>query len=105
MTDIKSLQQKINALKLQRNRELKKQSFKENNLRKSRTRTLIQLGGLVQKSGIADHFNVAMGDDLQGDIEGLEKAELVLGFLIDSIQNASEHDSENYRNLGKAFLR
>ncbi len=105
MTDIKSLQQKINALKLQRNRELKKQQFKENNFRKSRTRTLIQLGGLMQKSGLAEHCNIELGDDLQGDIEGLEKAELILGFLIDALQNASENDSESYKSLGKAFLR
>lgn len=105
MNDIESLRQKINALKLKQNRELKKQSFKENNRRKARTRTLIQLGGLVQKSGLTEHFNITMGDDLQGDIEGLDKAELMLGFLIEALQNGASKNVENYRSTGKAFLR
>lgn len=105
MHELDALQQKINALKMRRNRELKKQSFQENNLRKSRTRTLIQLGGLVQKAGLAEHFEVEMGDDLQGNTEGRDKAELILGFLIEALQNNSGKDIENYRNMGKAFLR
>jgi hypothetical protein len=36
-------------------------------LRKKRTRTLIQLGGLVQKSGLLEPLQLKIGDDLQGD--------------------------------------
>ena len=37
--------------------------------RKSRTRTLIQLGGLVEKSGIMELFDIKPGDDLQKNID------------------------------------
>ena len=39
------------------------------NLRRTRTRTLIQLGGLVEKSGILDRFGIYVGSDLQKDEE------------------------------------
>lgn len=35
--------------------------------RKARTRTLIQLGGLLEKAGLMTEFNLSPGDDLQAN--------------------------------------
>lgn len=61
--------------------------------RKLRTRTLIQLGGLIQKSGVMDAFHITPGDDLQ-DYENLEKASQLLGFLHEVFEKHSYNDME-----------
>ncbi|MBY0501362.1 MAG: conjugal transfer protein TraD [Alphaproteobacteria bacterium] len=55
--------------------------------RKAETRTKIQLGGLLLKSGLAEVFSITPGVDLQLDEEGREKATILLGALIDMRQN------------------
>ncbi|MBY0291793.1 MAG: conjugal transfer protein TraD [Alphaproteobacteria bacterium] len=55
--------------------------------RKAETRTKIQLGGLVIKSGLTNVFSIAAGADLQLDSEAREKATLLLGALIETSQN------------------
>lgn len=67
--------------------------------RKSRTRTLIQLGGLVEKASLLPFFNIETGDELQSDLEGLEKASAFLGFLI----CAREEFLKNETSLRKEF--
>ena len=47
--------------------------------RKARTRTLIQLGGLVEKSGLLEPLNITLGDDLQKDYEHLENTAILTG--------------------------
>ena len=49
--------------------------------RKARTRTLIQLGGLVEKSGLLEPLNITLGDDLQKDYEHLESIAILMGAL------------------------
>lgn len=49
--------------------------------RKARTRTLIQLGGLVEKSGLLAPLNISLGDDLQKDHEHLESTAILTGAL------------------------
>jgi hypothetical protein len=52
-------------------------------LRKARTRTLIQLGGLVEKAGLLETFEISLGLDLQKDPEIKEQvAALFKEFLI-----------------------
>ena len=51
--------------------------------RKARTRTLIQLGGLVEKSGILEPLNISLGDDLQKDYEHLESTAILTGALLE----------------------
>jgi hypothetical protein len=51
--------------------------------RKARTRTLIQLGGLVDKSGLLESLNITLGDDLQKDYEHLESSAILTGALSD----------------------
>ncbi|MBX9805238.1 MAG: conjugal transfer protein TraD [Alphaproteobacteria bacterium] len=47
--------------------------------RKARTRTLIQLGGLVDKSGLLEPLNITLGDDLQKDYGHLESTAILTG--------------------------
>jgi hypothetical protein len=49
--------------------------------RRERTRTLIQLGGLVQKSGLLEIFNLSLGQDLQKDVQQKEAALHLMGAL------------------------
>ncbi len=50
--------------------------------RKARTRTLIQIGGLVEKAGLLPFFRIELGEDLQMDLQGLEKASTLMGLFI-----------------------
>lgn len=61
--------------------------------RKARTRQLIQIGGLFQKSGLFETFNIAPDDDLQ-DYENREKSAQLLGFLITGFEK-NEFDETN----------
>lgn len=77
-----------------------------NSERQSRTRLLIQIGGLVQKAGIMEAFNINVGDDLQ-DFESLNKAARLLGFLCHSLEKFDQSEasiSELERN-GERLLR
>ncbi|MBP6985978.1 MAG: conjugal transfer protein TraD [Alphaproteobacteria bacterium] len=74
--------------------------------RQSRTRLLIQIGGLVQKAKILEAFNINVGDDLQ-DYESLNKAARLLGFLCNSLEQLDESEAslaELERN-GERLLR
>ena len=53
-------------------------------MRKARTRTLIQLGGLIEKSGLMEFFNLEPGDDLQKDLEKKENVFALLGSLLET---------------------
>lgn len=101
----KRLEQKINRLKMQKSRLQKTQKNKENNHRKARTRTLIQAGGLLQKSGLLETFNITPGDDLQGSQDGLDKAAQLLGFLLNAQNKINVKRAKEFESLGKAFLK
>jgi len=53
------------------------------NSRASRTRTLIQLGGLLDKAGLTAAFDIALGDDLQRDDYTFDPAATLLGALLE----------------------
>jgi hypothetical protein len=77
-----------------------------NSERQNRTRLLIQIGGLVQKSGIMDAFQIQVGDDLQ-DYESLHKAASLLGFLRHSLEqfDASKAGMSEHIRTGERLLR
>ena len=58
--------------------------------RKARTRSLIQLGGLIEKASLLETFGVKLGTDLQRDLDmklpvaGLFKALVVLNEMATS---------------------
>lgn len=57
--------------------------------RQSRTRTLIQIGGLVQKSGLLKAFEIELGMDLQSS-EMRDHAFQLLKFLESSLKRGSK---------------
>jgi hypothetical protein len=52
-----------------------------NSDRRARTRTLIQMGGLLNMIGLPQLCGIADGDDLQQDLESQDKAAILLGML------------------------
>ena len=69
---------------MQHNHTKQKLNRYNDSFRKARTRTMIQLGGLVDKAGLTSMFEIEPGDDLQSDIHELDKAAALLGFLADA---------------------
>jgi len=64
-----------------------KAGFARNGFRKARTRTLIQLGGLVEKSGLFEEIGLIPGSDIQKDSEMQPLALSLLGALIEIKQD------------------
>ena len=74
--------------------------------RKSRTRQLITLGGLLQKSGLVDAFLIESEDDLQS-YENRDKAAKLLGFLYTCFEENTfdEENVERWRTVGERLLK
>ena len=66
--------------------------------RKARTRTLIQMGGLINMIGLAELCGVHEGEDLQLDIGAMDKAATLLGILMTAQENLPTHLSFSERN-------
>lgn len=75
-------------------------------LRKKRTRTLIQLGGLVQKSGLLEPLQLKIGDDLQGDELCFDGAATLMGAFSDLARTIQEDETQTmlWRENGKGIL-
>jgi len=76
--------------------------------RKARTRTLIQLGGLVEKSELLGTLGLKVGDDLQRDATCLEGAAVLMGGLSELNIMLRSNDSHSQKILwserGKKLL-
>lgn len=73
---------KINRLKAQKASLETKIKDKKKTERMSRTRTLIQLGGLLSLTPIPQRFDLQLGDDLQLDLDKKDQSLMLLGLLI-----------------------
>jgi hypothetical protein len=74
--------------------------------RKARTRTLIQLGGLLDKAGITAKFNIILGEDLQSNVMQMDKASIVFGFLMEALNTIDDTTQTRikWKNIGtKSF--
>jgi hypothetical protein len=81
MTNVISINQKIERLKDARKR-LEKRIFDATNTdRKARTRTLIQLGGLLNITNLLELTNINLGEDLESEQINQDKAATLLGLL------------------------
>ncbi len=102
---IKTLQNKIHKIDQQINRlEMQQYQLKQNH-KAARTRTLIQLGGLLVKSGIVKKLGLEIGADLQRDTEQKNKAYTLLGMLVNQlIVPEILHEIQELQELGKQFL-
>jgi|GEM_PF-1653883 len=83
-------------LERKKQQELNQLSALSSSVRKQETRTKIQLGGLLLKSGLADCFDIFPGDDLQLDPEKHEYAMTLLGALIE-LKKDAEKDPDIYQ--------
>lgn len=72
------------------------------NQRAARTRTLIQLGGLVVKSGIVEKLGIEIGADLQQEENQKRKAYVLLGMFINQLTVPQK--PEELEQLGKQYL-
>jgi hypothetical protein len=74
--------------------------------RKRTTRMKIQIGGLVQKSGLMEAFLIEPGDDLQ-EYKNLEKASRLLGFLNACLEKNrfDEANLKSWQLLGERLLK
>jgi hypothetical protein len=75
------IQVKINRLQSQKAVFENKLKIKNNSLRKARTRTLIQMGGLINMLNLPSICGIDEGDDLQLNFETSDKAAVLLGML------------------------
>ncbi|HBN23313.1 MAG TPA: hypothetical protein DD412_08775 [Holosporales bacterium] len=76
-------------------------------LRRARTRTLIQLRGLFEKSGLMETFDVQAGDNLQENLEKKENIFAILGGLIElkEMMGSQEFHIDLLTNKGAEFFR
>ncbi|MBL8676219.1 MAG: hypothetical protein JNJ47_02165 [Alphaproteobacteria bacterium] len=75
-------------------------------LRRARVRSMIQLAGLLEKSGILETFQITLGLDLQKD-ETMKNniAALFKGFLVlNEIANSEDTNIPLWANQGLAIL-
>eukprot|EP01099_Mayorella_cantabrigiensis_P002257 TRINITY_DN19_c0_g1_i3.p1 TRINITY_DN19_c0_g1~~TRINITY_DN19_c0_g1_i3.p1 ORF type:complete len:128 (-),score=11.89 TRINITY_DN19_c0_g1_i3:242-625(-) len=87
-------------------RSLYKTGMSAVNLRKSRTRTLIQLGGLVEKTNLLEPLGLTLGDDLQKDETLFDQVAILAGALSD-IYPLLKNDREQkilWKEKGKKLL-
>ena len=98
------IQIRINRLQAARAGLAQKQKRILSTERKARTRTLIQLGGLVNMIGLSELCGITEGDDLQFDIESMNRSAVLLG-LLTTLQEQipptlSDEEIELYKNKG-----
>jgi hypothetical protein len=76
------------------------------NLRKSRTRTLIQAGGLVEKAGLLALLNIHLGDDLQKNELHFDAVATLMGAFCDLSQTLQGDNAQKllWRERGKKAL-
>ena len=77
--------------------------------RRARTRTLIQVGGLVSLSGLLSICHIEEGEDLQADIESRDKAATLLGIFLEAVEKIPNppqaHQVECWREAGIRALK
>lgn len=105
MQQIKKIDQQLNRLKLKKNLLKIKQDSISKQHRRARTRTLIQLGGLVEKSGLMDLANIKLGEDLQLDYEAYEKAATLFEMLSESFLKFENTNSKEFEHLKEKGLK
>ncbi len=74
--------------------------------RMQRTRTLIQLGGLLSVVKLTERFDIYLGDDLQIDLNAHDNAMTLLGLLVSVMDQLPETvDKDALKNKGISFIK
>ena len=96
----------LNRLKAKRAALEHKQKITTKRERMLRTRTLIQLGGLLSVVKLTDKFDIFPGDDLQGDLDGHDNAMTLLGLFVSVMDQLPESfDKDALRIKGISFMK
>ncbi|MDR3179627.1 MAG: conjugal transfer protein TraD [Holosporaceae bacterium] len=97
----------MNRLRAQKAALSFKIKHQQNSERKARTRTLIQMGGLLEITPLPSICNINLGDDLQ--LDHPEKSATLLGLLLhiseQIIDTVSSDDLEKFRKIGVNYLK
>jgi hypothetical protein len=97
----------MNRLRAQKAALSSRIKHQQNSERKARTRTLIQMGGLLEITSLPSICNINLGDDLQLDYP--EKSATLLGLLLYLSEQISETISfdnfEKFRKIGVNYLK
>ncbi len=96
-----SLQVEINRLRTQQVVLEQKIKAQTKSARRARTRTLIQLGGLLNMIGLTDLCGIVEGEDLQLNMPAQNKAALLLGMLVTLIEQLPPTLSNEQENTFK----
>ena len=111
-TSIQNISKKYSNIEVQLNRLLAQKAsiqhklkIKNKSERKARTRTLIQLGGILSLTPLLDICDIHLGDDLQ--LSHQDNADLLLGILsslLDKLPaSLSNTDLDNFKHLGTSI--
>lgn len=95
-TKSKRLRQAIQRLKRKEEAEA---TFINSALRKARTKTLIQLGALIDKAGLLREFEIELGTNLQKDIECKDQVHALFGALLELRSLLKETDEYSHSYL------
>ena len=111
-TSLQNISKKYSNIEVQLNRLLSQKAFlqhklkiKNNAERKSRTRTLIQLGGILSLTPLLNICDIHLGDDLQLSYQ--DKADLLLGIIHTLCEplhdNLSNIDLDSFKHIGNSL--
>ena len=97
----------LNRLHSSKSGLVQSDNHKEKSERKARTRTLIQVGGLVNLAGLLDYCGIKLGIDLQLDLAQQDKAAMLLGLLTDVFEKSSTslEQRSKWQELGIRILK
>ncbi len=93
------IDQHINYAQHRMTQIMKTQSSRNIDYRRARTRTLIALGGLLEKSGLTDLVGIELGQDLQKDETCFESVTMLLGGLFELKNYWKYDDFEQQKQL------
>lgn len=104
---LSNIETSLNRLRSQKAALQHKLKKHDNKQRKARTRTLIQLGGLLDLTPLLSICNIKLGDDLQ--LEHQDKAATLLGILVRVTnqlpENISDEELTQFKNIGVKLLK
>ena len=106
-TAMAKIETALNRLRCKKSALELKMKMQKNNQRKARTRTLIQLGGLIEITPLLSICGIELGHDLQR--EHFDSAATLLGIIVNSVnslpENLSDEDLMKLKNIGVRFLK
>ena len=104
----KQLIQKISQVtnKLRQWKEKNNKGISIVSLRRARTRTLIQLGGLIEKANLLHPLEISLGDDLQKDETCFDNVATLMGALADIYPTLQKDKTQKmlWQEKGKKLL-